>query len=285
VLGHLNWLFNPFQRLDVPQIYDLLSMGSVTERTFYLNLGYWPDAGDADEASEALVMLMADWADLSESDQVLDVGYGFGDQDILWSQRRSPRRIVGLNRTASQVAVAQRRVAEQGLEDRVDLRLGSATQMPIADASVDKVLALECAFHFVSREDFFREAWRVLRPGGRLVTADILPMPLTGGWRDRLLQRLSWRLMANKFAVPDENVYGVEGYGERLARQGFESVRIESIRDRVYAPLHDYLRAHPESLRRLHPLARGFARMALRLDAGSVYPGLDYIMTSAVKPG
>ncbi|WP_081763270.1 class I SAM-dependent methyltransferase [Imhoffiella purpurea] len=259
-------------------------MGSVTEKALYLNLGYWTGStADADEASESLVMLMADWADLSASDEVLDVGYGFGDQDILWSQRCGPRRIVGLNPTASQVEVAQRRVSDLGLEERIDLRLGSATRMSIPDASVDRVMALECAFHFDTREDFFREAWRVLRPGGRLVTADILPMPTAEGRKARALQRLSWGMMANKFAVPDANVYGIEGYRERLVAQGFDSIRIESIRDRVYAPMHAYLREHPQSLRRLHPLARAVARMSLRLDPESVYSGLDYVMASGVK--
>nr|WP_207280744.1 methyltransferase domain-containing protein [Thiocystis violacea] len=282
-MGYLDWLINPFQRRGVVAVYDLLSTRSPTERGLYLNLGYWPEASDLDDACEALVMRVAEAGGMSEGDRVLDVGYGFGDQDILWARRRAPERIIGLNITASQVAVAQRRVAEAGLTERIDLRLGSATEMPIESDSADLVVALECAFHFDTREDFFREAWRVLRPGGRLVTADILPMPKAGGWIARLQQRFSWWLVASKFAIPPANAYMRPHYQALLALRGFERIRIESIREDVYAPLHRYLARHPESVRRLHPIARLAARVALRFDAASVYRGLDYVLATAVK--
>ncbi|NEX19968.1 methyltransferase domain-containing protein [Thiorhodococcus mannitoliphagus] len=284
-LGYLNWVFNPFQRLGVVGVYDLLSTGSPTEKGLYLNLGYWPDAKDLDSACDALAMLVADSADMGAGDQVLDVGYGFGDQDLLWARQCRPERIIGLNVTASQVAVARQRVEAAGLGDRLDLRQGSATQMPLEDASVDKVVAVECAFHFVTREDFLREAWRVLRPGGRLVTADILPMPRVSGVWARLRQGLSWWLVASKFAIPEANTYTRPTYHSLLTLRGFEDVRVESIRDQVYAPLHAYLQQHPETVRRLHPIARLAAYFALRFDASSVYSGLDYVLVSATKPG
>jgi len=283
-LGYLHWIYNPFQRLDTPRVYDLLATRAATERGLYLNLGYWTGAGDLDAASEALATLVADTARVGPNDSVLDVGFGFADQDILWARTHRPARITGLNITASQVAVARRRVAGLGLDERIDLREGSATAMPLPDESVDKVLALECAFHFHSRADFFREAWRVLRPGGHLVTADIIPMATRSGRWARFKQRLSWRLVARKFAIPPENAYPRPTYHAYLTMAGFEQVRVRPIRDQVYAPLHQWLREHPEAVRRLHPMARLPARIALRLEAESVYAGLDYVLASAVKP-
>jgi SAM-dependent methyltransferase len=283
-LGYLNWLYNPFRRLEADAVYDLLSTRAATARGLYLNLGYWRDAADLDGASDALAMLVAEQAAMGPADQVLDVGFGFGDQDILWARTLKPQQIIGLNITASQVDVARRRVADLGLDGRIDLRRGSATDMPLASESVDKVVALECAFHFRSRERFFREAWRVLRPGGRLVTADIIPMPRLSTTRARLQQRLSWGLVARKFAIPPENAYTRPTYHCKLAIAGFEQIRVESIREQVYPPLHRYLAQHPQTLARLHPLVRPPARLALRLDAASVYRGLDYVLASALKP-
>ena len=165
--GYLNWLFNPVHGLDAPGIYELLSTGSATEQGLYLNLGYWQRATSIDEASQDLARLVAGTARMGPGDSVLDCGFGFGDQDILWAQSFRPDRIAGLNITPSQVALARRRVAEAGLADRIDLREGSATAIPFALESFDVVVALECAFHFHTRVRFFQEAWRVLSPGGR----------------------------------------------------------------------------------------------------------------------
>ena len=279
-----NWIFNPAHGLSTSQVYDLIDRSSPTENGLYLNLGYWQDAESMDAASDALAMLVAEAGDMGATDHVLDCGFGFGDQNMLWASRVGPERITGLNITQSQVNTARERVAAAGLTDRVDLRHGSATDMPIESGSVDLVISLESAFHYRSREDFFREAMRVLRPGGRLVTADILPMPLTGNRRNRRNQRIGWWVVASKFLIPEENVYDIVEYRHRLANAGFEVASLESIRDDVYAPLHKHMQKHPERLSVLHPIARLPARLSLKWPPEDVYPGLDYILAVGRKP-
>ena len=284
-LAFLDWVYNPFQSRDVIRVYDLLSTRTPSARGLWLNLGYWRDANTLDDACEAMAALLAERAGMGPADRVLDVGFGFADQDIYWTKHYQPQSIVGLNITASQVAAARTRVADLGLADRIDLREGSATAMPIPDASVDIVTALECAFHFNTREAFFAEALRVLRPGGRLVVADILPMPVEHCWVGRQQQRLSWWAVAAKFPIPEANRYTRAEYGPRLAAQGFTDTQVESIRADVYAPLHRHLAADPSVTQRLHPLARPPLQLALMVSAETIYRGLDYVLASARKPG
>ena len=283
-LKYLNWLGNPFQGLGVTGVYDLLSDRAATRDALYLNLGYWRGGETLDEASQALAALVAETAGMGPEDRVLDVGFGFADQDIFWMQAYRPRAIVGLNVTASQVERARRRVAELDLADRIDLRVGSATQMPLEADSVDKVVALESAFHFDTRERFFEEAYRVLRPGGRLVAADIIPMPRAQSLGERLAQRWSWRQASGKFVIPAANAYTRPEYADKLAGAGFADAQVTSIREQVYPPLHEYLGRHPEAVARLHPLIRLSVRVALKFDPSTVFAGLDYVLASGRKP-
>ena len=281
---YLNWLFNPFHGLKTTEVYDLIGTTSLTENALYLNLGYWLDVDTIDEASEALALLVAKRGGMDAGDTVLDCGYGFGDQDILWMRNIKPEKIIGLNITHSQVRRARMNIAEAGLEKSIDLREGSATEMPIDNESIDLVVSVESAFHYRTREDFFQEAFRVLRPGGRLVTADILPMEDSDNLFRRLEQWISWNMVAGKFNIPQENYYLIPSYRDKLSTAGFIDIDITSIRDDVYRPLHEYLSRDRTFVGKLPPLAKMLAQFSFNRSADSVYAGLDYILSYAEKP-
>jgi ubiquinone/menaquinone biosynthesis C-methylase UbiE len=287
------WLLDPRSRPEVAEIYETIATNAISETGLYLNLGFWrDDVESVDEASRALVHLLGKAADLKPGDRMLDVGYGFGDQDAEWLRAFDPAEIVGLNITESQVETARGRMAEQGLSARIDLRQGSATEMPLPDADAggdadrgfDRVLALESAFHFDTRAEFFREAFRVLKPGGRLATADILPAVPAGDPLTRAVQRFTWRMTARTWNIPDANAVRPAAYARQLHAAGFTNVRITSIRKRVYAPLHRHLAGREKLFPDLPTPARVAARAALSVPPELAYSGLDYVIATADKP-
>lgn len=279
------WLLDPRNRPSVADIYETIATNALSETGLYLNLGFWRDDVDSvDAASTALVHLVGKAADLRPGNRALDVGYGFGDQDVEWLRAFDPAEIIGLNITDSQVETARARMEGQGLSNRIDLRQGSATDMPVDDAGFDKVLALESAFHFDTRDDFFHEAFRVLKPGGRLATADILPAAAADDPLTRAVQRATWRITARTWNIPDANAVRPPAYARQLGAAGFTNVRITSIRDRVYAPLHRHLAGRSDLFPGLPTPARMAARAALSVPPALAYSGLDYVIATADKP-
>jgi SAM-dependent methyltransferase len=262
----------------------LLTTRAFTANGLYLNLGYWKTARTIDEACEALATLVAEAAAMGPDDDVVDVGFGFADQDMLWMDRFAPRHITGLNVTPVQVRLARQRVRRRGLADRITLIEGSATAMPLPDACCDIVTAVECAFHFHTREDFLAEAFRVLRPGGRLVLADVIrAAPEPDGWRQRV-QDFIWTQFAQKFAVPAANADQRAPYTAKLRAAGFGTVDVTPIGEHVLPGWHRALGQDRALFARLPLAGRLPYRLLRNFDARTVYGAFDYVLASARKP-
>lgn len=261
-------------------LYRIGSTHTFSERGLYLNLGYWRDARTIDEACEAMIELVGQTAGITSDDEVVDVGFGFAEQDIYWTRRFGPRRIIGLNISAEQVRVARRRVRDQGLEERIDLRVGSATATGLPDACCDVVTAVECAFHFNTREMFFAEAARLLRPGGRLVLADSIPVGFDPNALRRPSRALLSAVVCAALSVPRANIYPRDVYAAKLAAAGFEAVQVESIRDQVFPGWRRALVEDASLRRRLGPvgwLLRNFPKM-------HVDDEFDYVLAVGRRP-
>lgn len=251
------------------------------DKPLWLNLGYWKTARTYPEAAADLARKLADAARLGPGDVVVDAGFGFGEQDLLWVRERNVARIIGVNVTELHVRVASQRVAARGLQDRIDLRLASATELPIEAGSVDKVVALESAFHFDTRERFFEEAARVLKPGGYIATADC--MPFVGEKPAGLVNYLGWR----RWGVPPANIYDREEYARKLAAKGFVDIEVESIRDHVFPGMHRYSEQRSRGVA-MHDakieLSEQDIRECLGVEAWRKQGGLtDYVIIAAKK--
>jgi ubiquinone/menaquinone biosynthesis C-methylase UbiE len=209
----------------------------------WVNLGYWRDLDlpSADnralcaqllrKAQENLARLLGDTAKLGASDDVLDCGFGYGDQDLLWMEEYKPRHITGINITPIQVEIAKQRVRLVGMQDRIAFSEGSATALDFQAKRFNVVFALECAFHFNTREAFIKEAFRVLCPGGRLVTADWTSEHVSTNSFIAQLRRTIFRKVG---FVPSENIYSMEHYRRILEHTGFTEIQVEPISQHVW---------------------------------------------------
>lgn len=164
-----------------------------------------------------------------------DVGCGAGTQCLMWA--REGHDVHGVDINDKLMALGQRRAADEGLD--IDLRVGSATQLPWPDEFVDVCLVPELLEHVAEWEQCLDEFARVLKPGGVLylsttnylcpVQAEFdLPMY---AWYPGFLKRRYERLavttrpeLANYAKYPAVNWFSVYSLARALRKRGFGAV-------------------------------------------------------------
>ena len=158
-------------------------------------------------------------AALQEGETVLDLGSGGGVDCFLGARQVGEAgRVIGVDMTPEMVSKA-RAIAEQGGHANVEFRLGEIENLPLADSSVDVILS-NCVVNLSpDKAAVYREAYRALRPGGRLAISDIVA---TAEFPEAVRSDL---------ALHAACVAGAATVGDLrriLTKTGFEDIRIRS---------------------------------------------------------
>ncbi|MFD8012741.1 class I SAM-dependent methyltransferase [Streptomyces sp. NPDC058955] len=137
---------------------------------------YWTPDGTLEDAQRDKLDLIARKLGLKEGDRLLDVGCGWGSMAI-HAAREYGARVVGITLSREQAAFARKRIAEEGLADRIEIRVQDYRDVP--DGPFDAISSIGMAEHVgaVRYREYADILYGLLKPGGRLLNHQISRRP------------------------------------------------------------------------------------------------------------
>jgi SAM-dependent methyltransferase len=160
-------------------------------------------------------------AALNPGDVVLDLGSGGGIDVLLSARRVGPAgKAYGLDMTDEMLALARENQRKSGLEN-VEFLKGDIEHIPLPDASVDVIIS-NCVINLSANKDqVLREAWRVLKPGGRFAVSDVV---VRGAMPPEIRQVVLLWVGCVAGALEEAE------YRSKLSEAGFEDISLEPTR-------------------------------------------------------
>ena len=157
-------------------------------------------------------------ARLAEGVKVADFCAGLGGPARYFAQRYGAD-VTGIELTPARVKGARELTRLVGLQDTVRVIEGDVMAVPLADASIDVVISQEALLHVPDKVRALAEAFRILKPGGRLAFTDWVA--------HRLLSEADKDLLWQGMAVT--TLSSPRAYGELIERAGFELRSVEDL--------------------------------------------------------
>lgn len=244
---------------------------------------YWSPGGTLEEAQRDKLDLVCRKLGLKEGDRLLDVGCGWGSM-ALHAAREYGVRVTGVTLSREQAAYARKRIAEEGLTDRIEIRVQDYRD--VKDGPYDAISSIGMAEHVGAERyrEYARTLHALLAPGGRLLNHQIARPPEP----DEEAYRVDEFIDA--YVFPDGELSPVGTTVGELERAGFEVRDVEALREHYALTLRAWvarLEEHWEEAVRL--TSPGRARVWLLYMAASALGfeharlGVNQIL--AVRPG
>ncbi|MEU2155724.1 cyclopropane-fatty-acyl-phospholipid synthase family protein [Streptomyces sp. NPDC019396] len=211
---------------------------------------YWRDGGTLEEAQRDKLDLICRKLALKEGGRLLDVGCGWGSMAI-HAAREYGVRVTGVTLSREQAAYARKRVAQEGLTDRVDIRVQDYRD--VKDGPYDAISSIGMAEHVGSAQyrEYADVLYGLLKPGGRLLNHQIARRPE----EDEAAYQVDDFIDA--YVFPDGELAPLGGTLSILEEAGFEARDVESIREHYARTLRVWVAnlesAWPDAVRLTSP--------------------------------
>lgn len=213
-----------FSQKDIARYYDL----SESQYRFFwdldkslsLHYGYWDTTTkNFHEALLNINKVLSQKAKIVKEDIVLDAGCGIGGSSI-WLAKNIGCSVTGISLSEKQVNKANTLAAKEQVRHLAKFEYQDFNATSFPDETFDVIWAIESVCHAPDKSVFLKEAFRIMKKGGRLIIADFFK---TGNInRKDAMQLRKW---AHGWAVQDFSYRGE--FNDQLQKAGFSSIIIE----------------------------------------------------------
>ena len=223
-----------------------------------LHFGYYDEkATKHEQAIFRVNEVLADWANVTEGTKVLDAGCGLGNTSMWLAQHRKAK-VTGITLVQKQVDTAYALAKKQNIVG-AEFQVADYLQTPFEDNNFDVVWACEALCHAPNKSLFYKEAFRVLKPGGRVVIAENLrparPMSETN---EKFLHDIF-----DAWAIPDLDT--LEEHQQNALSAGFINFQYKDVTKNVWV-----------SYKNLKKIVKQLKPLATVLNAFKLVPKVRY---------
>ena len=220
------------------------------DRSMALHYGFWD--GTVDNFPQSLLktnQVLAGMLAPQAGEKILDAGCGVGGSSIFLASEYGCQT-TGISLSEKQIASARANATRKGVEKLCLFQVGDFIQTGFPDRSFDAVWALESVCHAKEKRAFLMEAFRVLKPGGRLVMADGFRKPGLDEEGEKLLQQWlqGWSIHDLETIENMQDLAAGTGFGTITVRDFSDNIRPTSLRmyrfgllARTYGKLMNFL--------------------------------------------
>ncbi|TGM60248.1 class I SAM-dependent methyltransferase [Leptospira adleri] len=251
----------------------------------WANFGFWKDTEDYPTACRTLASLLGKKADLKPEQEVLDLGFGCGDQFFIWKEEffLPFSHLTGINPSAVQVEFAKNLLNEKReIPPKLICAPLEDTMSSFPKDSFDRILCLDSAYFFPDRVRFCEEAFRVLKPKGRLVSVELILKDGSFGILDSWFRNFVCKLSG----IPLKNRVTPSSLFQILERTGFETENFEFLEGNVFGGFAKFLKEKTKPGQKEIPkrIAAKYARFGNFLGGERMKRYFQFVLYSAEKP-
>ena len=239
----------------------------VSQDNYFMNYGFWDsDNQDLYSANKNLAKLMFQKANIlseKKSVKILDVGCGYGEQDLDWVNEMTAKvltakeladdsHITAIDISETQISEATERRNQRSIsEKRLTFEVGDAMKIDekYAPGQFDVVFSMESAFHYSDRPKFFANVNSVLQNDGVFVICDILlnkdymqlqTNNFISRFKQSIINDLFLKIFSDFLYIPKQNLIGQDEWKQQLIDAGFEIVEYNDITDQTFGPYYKH---------------------------------------------